>query len=213
MVPGFLTVEGSGPPIVTFGGVGEGFGWDRRLARIGARGLCLLDSRYRWYLDGCDGLSEAHTLELMRDFIGFETALFVGQSAGGYAALRYADQFDAHALAFAPQTFHIKGFKTYPPSDLVDIRWDLISRTRATRIDVYVSRSEWANPATDYFWGDHAHVTGLERGQNIHLHEVEYDAHPCALHLARTGHLDAILDQALRHCGASTRKPTASLRR
>lgn len=178
---------------VTFGGVHEGYGWDRRLQQLGLDGLCFKDSRVRWYLDGPDDFTEAQMLDEIAAFTAGRHAVFVGQSAGAYAALRYADRFGADVMAFAPQTYCLKGMGNAPPADLVDIRHDLISTPRKARIDIYVSRSERENPPSEFLWNDCLHIAGLERGQNIRIHTVAYDRHPCAFHLARTGELDGLL--------------------
>ncbi len=198
-----LYLTGSGlVAVVSFGGVLEGYGWENRLATLDVEALCLSDAKGRWYLDGCDGCGSA---DEMLDAIGafFEKRpghewLMIGQSAGGYAALRYADQFNAGAVVFAPQTHQFwtnvgPGLTQITmPIDVPDIRGDLLFRSRTKPIHVVISTSESGN--TDgRAWGDRIHVAGLEQLENFHVHRVEHDKHAVAFHLARSGLLDDYL--------------------
>jgi pimeloyl-ACP methyl ester carboxylesterase len=197
-LPNILRFRGrSSPRIVSFGGCDGNFDWDRRLAAEGVSALCLKDSRRRWYLDGCDGFDEDQTLQLISDHLCGRPALFIGQSAGGYAALRYADRFRASVLAFAPQTFYHAEGQTRTPADLADIREQIVSQPRSTTFNIYVAKCEDENPPTSYFWNDHLHITELEKARNVRMHVVDSKKHPCAYHLAQAGLLDGIVTSAI----------------
>lgn len=212
-----LKISGPRPvAVVSFGGIGEGYGWDKRLTALDVNALCLSDDRSRWYLDGCDGLpgQEAMLEEIAAFFADHpgHARLLLGQSAGGYAALRHADRFDAAVLAFAPQTHQFwtnvgpgLAQMTMPP-DVPDIRGDLLFSERNHPMHIVISRSERDNVGAAA-WGDRIHVAGLDRADKAHIHVIDYDQHPVAFHLARTGQLNAFLELGL----GSTAAPTASL--
>jgi len=158
--------------------------------------LCFKDSRRRWYLDGADGFSPETMLDRARAFIDERPVILLGQSAGGYVALRYADALGANALAFAPQTHQ---FWTYvdgavqltAPADMPDIRGDIIYRRRTTRLKVIISASE--SDHADWAWGDRIHVGGLDQGENVHVERVPFHSHTVALCMAGADVLDGAI--------------------
>ena len=97
----------------------------------------------------------------------------MGQSSGGYAALRVglilkADQI----IAFAPQIRPLQPRPLYKdqnstggPSDLIDVR----GHVNAARgyITVVVARSEVKNTPSQYFFDDHAHIVGSDQRPNL----------------------------------------------
>jgi hypothetical protein len=201
----FLVIDGHRPVVfICFGGRGENFAWKNRMELLGVHALHLKDSRNRWYLDGADGDSSFdETILRCRAYLethAGKTAIVMGQSFGGYAALRAALYLSGtYALAFAPQT-HFNAIREVfpvqrnflPPEDAVDIR-PLLNRS-ANRFSILVSRSESQNPPEGYFWDDYAHLEGLSN-PNIDIEVFDYDLHPVAWCLAKDGLLSDVLEQ------------------
>ena len=192
--------------VVAFAGAVEGYGWQNRLRRLGVHGICLKDTSFRWYLDGADGTGSEHAmLEVIKDHIeraGNPRLGVLGQSAGGYAALKYGPVLGADVICtFCPQTHSLTQSKMAGklqqlPDALPDVREGLKDRSgKQPQIDIFVSMSEDANPPEAFLWDDHAHIFGLEDIPGLMIHIVDYDRHAVAVHLSKTGMLQKVLEQ------------------
>ena len=204
--------------VVCFGGNYEGLSWRSRLQALGVNFLHLQDSKFRWYLEGADGAAGPwDTIRKIKDYHSRLPGLplvTLGQSSGGYAALRYGLLLGADLMiAFAPQTHFLiprplfKGQSPlYPPRDLIDVRPDLNATTR--RAVLIVGRSEVDNPPTQYFLDDLAHLDGIQPRDNVRIVTQETDTHTVAREMARAGVLDDFL---LEHISALKPDRTALL--
>jgi hypothetical protein len=194
-----VRLEGSREPfVVSFGGIHEGYGWDRRLGSMGYPALCLKDTAHRWYIDGCDGVdSYGEMIDSIRRSLPDGPFATLGQSAGAYAAIRVGVELGASAIcAFAPQTFPARHTNSWVPEDLVPLRQLIIGRQIVQPIHIFVSRSEDAHKA-EFFWDDHVHAGQIRDLPGVHVHGVDYDRHSAAYHLASTGALSGVLEWAL----------------
>ena len=104
------------PTVVVFGGINSGFGlppfeFERTLTRLGVTSLIVRDTNQSWYTRGLPGIGDdsRHVAEWLNRVLGARRSrpvVFVGNSAGGYAALRFAPLCEpSHVIAFSPQTF------------------------------------------------------------------------------------------------------------
>jgi hypothetical protein len=199
-----LWIEGDRNVVfVSFGGRGEGFGWEHRLRTMGVTALGFKDSRNRWYLDGADGFSSfeqtlEHAGSVMKQYPDAAT-IFLGQSFGAYAALRAAIALRPdHVLAFSPQTRHLIPRKIYHeqrdflvPADAPDIRQRIVDRQHVS-IAIIASKSEAENPPSSYFWDDHAHLEMLHGRPHIDIMIEDFHHHPSAWCLKSAGRLDSV---------------------
>jgi esterase/lipase len=71
-----------------------------------------LDKYKKWYHNGIEGISKNidETLQYLKNIIvHFEEVIFIGSSAGGYAAILFGSLLDVHKIiAFKPQTISIQ---------------------------------------------------------------------------------------------------------
>jgi hypothetical protein len=128
--------------VVVFGGINSGVGlppfeFERTLGQLGASCLFVRDPRQAWYNQGLPGVGssgyhvEQWLIQMMRQRASGRV-VFVGNSAGGFAALRFAPACRPDSvLVFSPQTF-IDRFNRLRH---LDLRW---SRQ--------VERAHWARP-------------------------------------------------------------------
>ena len=192
--------------LVCFGGNHEGLAWERRLCRLGFPFLHVQDSRNRWYLDGADGTvgiwDTVRKIERFRARFPGLPLVTLGQSSGGYAALRYGLILGAEVMvAFAPQTHFLVPRPIYreqaslrPPADLFDIRPDLNQTDRS--VVLVVGSSEIDNPPQQFFLDDEAHLDGIVERDNVRIIRTEHTSHTVARALGESGELDLfILDQ------------------
>jgi hypothetical protein len=169
--------------IVSFGGRAEGFNFRGVVTRLGVDGLFFRDGRDDWYLSGVHGVSSEFVFvcAFIRDVIERRTrrhVLFMGQSSGGYAALRFA-----HELAVR----HV------PPDGIEHLGALYRSRPSRTRVEVHMCSSEADNPPHQYFWDDERHVGELAGVESISVTRHPCRYHPVAYHLNDTGELDQLL--------------------
>ena len=187
--------------VIAFSGLQEVFGWWHRLQSMGFGVIHLIDSRERWYLDGCDGSSSpvdmVERVNQLTSKIPHSRIVTLGQSMGGYAALRFAKDLGASAcIAFSPQTHHMSdsieaGRLQRPPEDTLDIRPYLSSSDVETHI--LVSASERDNPRETYWWNDHGHLDGLSNNPNLSVHTSDTHNHILTVDVARAGRMNMIL--------------------
>ena len=206
----YLIVDrGSDLLLVSFGGRGEGYNFMGLAERLGADGLFFRDSADEWYQNGVRGLST--TFADVGDFIrrvmssrARSHVLFIGQSSGGYAALRFAHELEPDScLAFAPQTHALpfdtplprrypEGARHVPPAGIDDVAELYRSRSPRTRVEVHACSSEVDNPPEQYLWDDDAHLDALADIDAIDITRHPCSYHPVTYHLSGTGELDHI---------------------
>ncbi len=202
--------------VICFAGNHEALAWEKRLRRLEVHFLHLQDSRGRWYLDGADGSAgfwdTLHKIKRFRATLPGFPVITIGQSSGGYAALRVGSILEAdRIIAFAPQTRFVEPRQLYEgqhpigiPRDLIDIRSAV--NTASGEITLIVARSEAENPPSQFFFGDHAHLEGIERRSNVKVSVLDTHNHAVARDLAEAESLDGlILDEvskAIKHRSA-----------
>jgi hypothetical protein len=104
--------------VVAFGGIAGGLGtppfeFFRILSRIGVKKAFVRDHHQAWYHRGVKGVGrdiDAVSRHL-RELCAGRRAIFVGNSAGGYAALLFGAAIGAEVHAFSPQTFISHGLR------------------------------------------------------------------------------------------------------
>ena len=102
------------PLVVAFSGLGDEFSFKKTLAEFEVNTLFIRDLYHHWFLGKLEGLGNG-TREIS-DGIRREVMLlkpskiiYVGASAGGFAALLYGSRLPADFIvAFSPQTFRTK---------------------------------------------------------------------------------------------------------
>ena len=189
--------------VICFAGNHEALAWEKRLKRLNVHFLHLQDSRGRWYLDGADGSAgfwdTLHKIRRFRATLPGFPLITMGQSSGGYAALRIGSILEAdRIIAFAPQTHFVEPRQLYAdqysieiPRDLVDVRSSV--NAASSEITLIVARSEAGNPPNQFFFDDHAHLDGIERRNNVKVSIIDTDRHAVARDLADTGRLDGLI--------------------
>ncbi len=152
----FLVVDDGETSIVVFSSLGgphhlddyTSFDFTRFLSGVPCKKIFIRDSSSRWFCHGIAGADSVHELgwHISRE-IG-ERSLFIGHSAGGFAALLYGNLCGAtQVVAFSPQT-SIEGsgqwYGTMMNNDLsniIDLR-EIISRGGVSSRVVYCEENK-----------------------------------------------------------------------
>lgn len=202
--------RGSDALLVSFGGFHEGFTFVGLAARLGVDGVFLRDQRLDWYLGGVRGIGDdmAAVCAFLRGVISIRPrrrVVCIGQSSGGYAALRFALEIGPDAvIAFAPQTrpmtesraerMSLDGVTLHRPDDRIADLGRLYRQRQPTfEVQVHMCESETANPPDVYFWDDGYHLRGLTGVGALEVVRHPCSFHPVAYHLQATGELDRIV--------------------
>lgn len=129
--------------VVAFGGIAgrlggiEAFEFMGTLARLDTKHAFVRDAEMSWYQRGVKGVgtdvdSVATALSRLLDVACPERVVFIGSSAGGYAAILFATLVEVdEVLAFGPQTFLDPARRTA----VGDERWPRLSRRMEKRLD------------------------------------------------------------------------------
>jgi hypothetical protein len=124
--------------------------------------LFLKDDRHKWYTKGIVGISTdvMSTLEFLRKRIkNYKNVVFIGSSAGGYAAILFGSLLHVHTiLAFRPQTKLMQPFVEEKYRDLKP----LINSTT-----IYHIYGETCNPPGDLH--SFEHCTNIAVSDNVKL--------------------------------------------
>ena len=196
--------------LIAFGGIKGGlamapFEFFRVAAAIPAKRVFLRDHEQAWYQRGVRGLgaSPAEVAAGLRDLIeqaGVSRVVMTGNSAGGYAALRFGMLCGADEVhAFSPQTFLGRAGRALAR----DLRW----RRELTGVlrrppDLTRALREWPGPGHVHFDATHRldrlHAERLRALPGIHLHAYEGGEHAVVRSLRDDGRLGAILVSALQ---------------
>ena len=189
--------------VIAFSGMRDNFAWMSRLQSLDVNVLHVVDTSDTWYTEGCDGARRIDWMLQMiaesRGQFNCETVVVMGQSMGGYAALRFGPELSADlVLAFAPQTrFLPEASRTgvtlrNPPPSVVDARPAILAS--ATPTHIFVSASEDQNPPSSYFWDDYAQIDGLQDAPHVKVHVVNCHDHITSHHIAIAGLMDDVLE-------------------
>lgn len=209
--PDYMAIDrGSDVLMVSFGGRYEGFNFVNLAERLGFDGLFFRDGRLDWYTAGVCGISGGvdEACGFIRDVIGRKSrrrVLCIGQSSGGYAALRFGLEILPDAIvAFSPQTkpmpdwhtdaLSLDGVEVSRPDERIDDLGRLYrARQPSFRVQVHLCDNEASNPPDAYFWDDWFHVGGLSGVTAVEVVTHPCSYHPVAYHLSGTGEIDRIV--------------------
>jgi len=182
--------------IISFSGQGSGFGTIPQLEFVkflekhynNYERHFYLDKYSKWYHKGTYGISTniCETLEYLKEIIkNFEEIIFIGSSAGGYAAILFGSLLNVNKIiAFKPQT-------------IIDLNED---------IDInYINLQSYINSVTTYYiYGDATENIGLHHishCENINIYpnvilnrEYKIDLRK----LRDTGVLESIMKKCIR---------------
>ncbi len=209
-----ITDHGADVLMISFGGFHEGFNFVGLGERLGVDGLFLRDRNLDWYLGGVRGIGTdlPAVSRFLREVIGIRPrrrVLCIGQSSGGYAALRFGLEVAPDAvLAFSPQTRPVapgrigtgplEGIEVSRPDDrIADLGRLYRARQPSFRIQVHLCETELDNPTVAYFWDDWYHLDGLDGIGALEVVRHPCTFHPVARHLDGIGALDAVVGRLL----------------
>lgn len=162
--------------------------------------LYLKDFKQSWYLDGLLGVtsSDEETIDWIYDNIPKATKniIFMGTSAGGYAALRLGMKSNANkVIAFSPQTYldqstynMFKQKSTLIYDELKKRDVDIRNLKNNTKIDVHFGKGNLVDLKAALYISDLS---------NVSLYEYSFDGHNIGGYLKKNSLLEGVLKDAL----------------
>jgi hypothetical protein len=208
--PGYSTL------LVSFGGIANKlpipvFEFMRALDPFQINKIFIRDFKQCWYTNGIEGISKNpfETIEYLRKLIstyGSKRCVFLGNSAGGYAALLYGQLLEVHEThAFSPQTFIDKWHRLM----YWDRRWKKeISKLNNASSDLFDIRKvfrENYTPATKHniYWDarhrlDNIHAKRVD-SENVKHFRYQIGGHAIIKKLRDNGELYAILERSTNY--------------
>jgi acetyl esterase/lipase len=171
--------------------------------------MFIRDPKALWYHGGCDGLGStvedlAKSLTELVRLSESERVIFMGASAGGYAAILFSCLVPAHrVLAFAPQTF----LEPEQRAAVGDARWPEMTKRASSWLD---RRYTDLRPIVEASAGLEiaVHYSARNRLDVIHaehlggVRPIDFVCHPEEAHslpkiLKDQGRLEAIIEKSI----------------
>ena len=195
------TSNGSDKVLVVFSSLGSGIArpeWMGSLKNVVANidVLHVLDPSFSWYCQ--DPLCEwnggsYYERELTRRLEGYKTVMFLGDSMGAAASLRFS-MLANKVLAFTPQV-DIQQYEAITRSDFStcrrkDFQVKLVEAMETTKAEISI---HYGNRCHE----DVKHIGLLPLRPNVTLVEHDYDDHILSLHLRDLGQLQGIIEAAV----------------
>jgi hypothetical protein len=206
---------GSSTLLISFGGIANRlpipvFEFMRSLDPFRINKVFIRDFRQCWYTNGIQGITEspAETIVYLRGLIdkyGKDRCLFLGNSAGGYAALLYGHLLGIDEThAFSPQTFIDRWHRLI----YFDHRWATeirnLNRGYGEFFDVkaVMQRSKNMKTAHNIYWDSHHRLDNIHAsritGQNVQHVKMKAGGHAVIKHLRDTGELIPIIEKGVK---------------
>lgn len=209
---------GSDVVVIAFAGLAEEMGipafeFMSLLSDLEVQCVLVRDSRRIWYQRGVSGVGQSvdavadHLAEQIAA-IGPRRVVFIGSSAGGYAAILFSALVPAHkVIAFGPQTFIDPDLRaTYG-----DTRWQPATTAlreaggpepRYADLRILLDLSAGERPSIDVHYSDHADLDALHAEHLEGMPDVKLIAHPAPGHnvpafLKRRKRLAALITASL----------------
>lgn len=206
---------GSNHLLISFGGIANRlpipvFEFMRSLERFEVNRIFIRDFNQCWYTNGIKGITKTplETIQYLKGLIekyGKDRCVFIGNSAGGYAALLYGQVLGVSEVhAFSPQTF----IDSWHRLMYWDRRWkkEIAQLNPASSEYFDLKKTFKANEGTTVlhylYWDvnhrlDNIHATRL-KGSKIHYMKYNSGGHAIIKRLRNTGELDDLLSKALK---------------
>jgi hypothetical protein len=165
------------------------------LSGINAHKLYLRDPHLIWYQRGIPGIGEDidEIAEWLDDFLdrrGIKYTVFIGNSAGAYAALVFGALLSASRIhAFAPQTRLKKPKDSHSDGAIKEMLSDPKANRQYLNVrDVLEGCKIHERPYVDVYYArnnkiDNRHVRRIEGIKGIKGHPISYNDHTLARHL------------------------------
>jgi pimeloyl-ACP methyl ester carboxylesterase len=207
---------GSDLLLISFGGIANAlpipvFEFMRSLDQYGVNKVFIRDFRQCWYTNGIEGISNSpsETIKYLRSLIdkfGKKKVVFMGNSAGGYAAMLYGRILNVSEVhAFSPQTF----IDSWHRILYWDRRWPKeISNLNEDYQDFFdlkqvFKKYDDCSTVHHVYWDkrhrlDNFHAKRM-KGKFIEYHSYNTGGHAVIKQLRNSGELESILKCTLRN--------------
>ena len=195
------TNNGSDKVLVVFSSLGSGIArpeWSGSLKNVISKMdvLHVLDPSFSWYCQDPQCVwngGNYYERELTRRLEGYKAVMFLGDSMGAAASLRFS-KLANKVLAFTPQV-DIQRYEAITRSDFStfsreDFQAKLVEAVETTRAEISIHYGSRCNE-------DVRHVGLLPTRPNVTLVEHDYDDHILSLHLRDLGKLQGIIEDAV----------------
>jgi hypothetical protein len=196
--------------LVVFSSLGSGIArpeWGGSLSRA-AKDLSssldilhVLDPAFSWYCQdpSCQWRGGEYYSSQLSEYVrDYESVMFLGDSMGAAAALRFSELADV-VLAFTPQV----DISHYDAITRLDFTAEVKEEFKNNVIDAVTK----TNAVVDIHYGnkcdeDIRQVQLLPNGNNVHLVPHDFDDHILSLHLRDKGQLQGLIEDAVRSFGS-----------
>ncbi len=207
---------GSDSLLISFGGIANAlpipvFEFMRSLDQYEVNKVFIRDFRQCWYTNGIEGISNTpfETIKYLHSLIdnfGKKRVVFMGNSAGGYAAMLYGQILNVSEVhAFSPQTF----IDSWHRLLYWDRRWPKeisnLNKDYQDFFDLKQVFKKYGGGSTVHhmYWDkrhrlDNFHAKRM-KGKFITYHSYKTGGHAVIKQLRNNGELESILKSALRN--------------